>query len=84
MPKRTSNQPKTARKRGVSSKKQASRTASRPGIRGPKKEATKERILHVALELFRELLGAEVPPVASGTRTLKDATNEAIRDWVTH
>jgi tryptophan synthase beta chain len=38
-----------------------------------------------ALNVFRmELLGAEVRPVASGTRTLKDATNEAIRDWVTH
>jgi tryptophan synthase alpha subunit len=30
------------------------------------------------------LLGAEVAPVASGSRTLKDAINEAIRDWVTH
>jgi len=30
------------------------------------------------------LLGAEVRPVASGSRTLKDATNEAIRDWVTN
>ncbi|MFN2321930.1 MAG: tryptophan synthase subunit beta [Trueperaceae bacterium] len=30
------------------------------------------------------LLGAEVRPVHSGTRTLKDATNEAIRDWVTN
>jgi tryptophan synthase beta chain len=29
------------------------------------------------------LLGAEVIPVSSGTRTLKDATSEAIRDWVT-
>ncbi len=28
--------------------------------------------------------GSEVRPVTSGTRTLKDATNEAIRDWVTH
>ena len=38
-----------------------------------------------ALNVFRmELLGAEVRPVASGTRTLKDATNEAIRDWVTN
>ena len=37
-----------------------------------------------ALNVYRmELLGAEVRPVASGTRTLKDATNEAIRDWVT-
>lgn len=33
--------------------------------------------------VFRmELLGAEVRPVHSGTKTLKDATNEAIRDWV--
>jgi len=30
------------------------------------------------------LLGADVVPVSSGSRTLKDATNEAIRDWVTH
>jgi tryptophan synthase beta chain len=30
------------------------------------------------------LLGAEVRPVTSGTRTLKDAVNEAIRDWVTN
>ncbi|MCR9090727.1 tryptophan synthase subunit beta [Algiphilus sp.] len=31
-----------------------------------------------------KLLGAEVVPVASGTRTLKDAMNEALRDWVTN
>ncbi len=31
-----------------------------------------------------KLLGAEVVPVDSGSRTLKDATNETIRDWVTH
>jgi len=38
-----------------------------------------------ALNVFRmRLLGAEVVPVRSGTRTLKDATNEAIRDWVTN
>jgi tryptophan synthase beta chain len=38
-----------------------------------------------ALNVFRmRLLGAEVVPVVAGTRTLKDATNEAIRDWVTH
>ena len=38
-----------------------------------------------ALNVYRmELLGAEVRPVRSGTRTLKDATNEAIRDWVTN
>ena len=38
-----------------------------------------------ALNVFRmRLLGAEVVPVRSGTRTLKDATTEAIRDWVTN
>src|SRR5207245_10363736 len=31
-----------------------------------------------------KLLGAEVKEVASGTKTLKDATSEAIRDWVTN
>ena len=37
------------------------------------------------LNVFRmEVMGAEVVPVASGTRTLKDATNEALRDWVTN
>ena len=35
--------------------------------------------------VFRmKLLGAEVRPVASGSQTLKDAVNEAIRDWVAH
>lgn len=34
--------------------------------------------------LRMELLGAEVKPVSSGSRTLKDAINEAIRDWVTN
>ena len=35
------------------------------------------------LNVFRmELLGAEVRPVKSGSRTLKDAVNEALRDWV--
>ncbi len=38
-----------------------------------------------SLNVFRmKLLGAKVQPVSSGTRTLKDATNEAIRDWVTN
>lgn len=38
-----------------------------------------------ALNVFRmRLLGAEVRPVAGGTATLKDAINEAIRDWVTN
>ena len=37
------------------------------------------------LNVYRmELLGATVVPVESGTRTLKDATNEALRDWVTN
>ena len=31
-----------------------------------------------------KMLGAEVVPVFSGNRTLKDATNEAIRDWIKH
>ncbi|HUP51108.1 MAG TPA: tryptophan synthase subunit beta [Longimicrobiales bacterium] len=44
-----------------------------------------EDVKRQALNVYRmELLGAEVRPVGSGTRTLKDATNEAIRDWVTH
>jgi len=38
-----------------------------------------------SLNLFRmRLLGAEVRTVSSGSRTLKDAINEAIRHWVTH
>lgn len=38
-----------------------------------------------SLNVFRmRLLGAEVRPVHSGTATLKDATSEAIRDWVTN
>ncbi|RQD77748.1 MAG: tryptophan synthase subunit beta [Candidatus Syntrophonatronum acetioxidans] len=38
-----------------------------------------------ALNVFRmKLLGAEVIPVSSGSKTLKDATNEALRDWVTN
>lgn len=37
-----------------------------------------------ALNVFRmELLGAKVVPVTSGSRTLKDAVNEAMREWVT-
>lgn len=37
------------------------------------------------LNVFRmRLLGAEVKPVTSGSRTLKDAINETIRDWVTN
>jgi tryptophan synthase beta chain len=38
-----------------------------------------------AINVIRmKLLGAEVIPVLSGSRTLKDAINEALRDWVTH
>jgi tryptophan synthase beta chain len=38
-----------------------------------------------ALNVYRmNLLGAKVVPVTSGTKTLKDACNEAIRDWVTN
>ena len=38
-----------------------------------------------ALNVFRmRLMGAEVSPVEAGTGTLKDATSEAIRDWVTN
>jgi tryptophan synthase beta chain len=44
-----------------------------------------EDVRRQALNVYRmHLLGAEVRPVGSGTRTLKDATNEAIRDWVTN
>jgi len=42
-------------------------------------------IARQSLNVFRmKLLGAEVIPVSSGARTLKDALNEAIRDWVTN
>jgi tryptophan synthase beta chain len=42
-----------------------------------------EDVRRQALNVYRmELLGAEVRTVQSGTRTLKDATNEAMRDWV--
>ncbi len=44
-----------------------------------------EDVRRQALNVFRmRLLGAEVIPVDSGSRTLKDAINEAIRDWVTN
>lgn len=42
-----------------------------------------EDVRRQALNVYRmELLGADVRTVNSGTRTLKDATNEAMRDWV--
>src|SRR4030042_733235 len=44
-----------------------------------------EDIQRQSLNVFRmKLLEAEVIPVSSGSKTLKDAINEAIRDWVTH
>ena len=44
-----------------------------------------EDVHRQSLNVFRmKLLGAEVVPVTSGTRTLKDAINETIRDWVTN
>lgn len=44
-----------------------------------------EDVRRQALNVYRmRLLGAEVIPVTSGTRTLKDAMNEAMRDWVTN
>src|SRR6266508_6954249 len=44
-----------------------------------------EDVERQALNVFRmQLLGARVIPVESGSRTLKDAMNEALRDWVTN
>jgi tryptophan synthase beta chain len=44
-----------------------------------------EDIERQAMNVFRmKLLGAKVVPVTSGSRTLKDALNEAMRDWVTN
>ena len=44
-----------------------------------------EDIFRQSLNVFKmKLLGAEVVPVDSGSKTLKDAINEAIRDWVTN
>jgi len=44
-----------------------------------------EDIKRQSLNVYRmKLLGAEVIPVTSGSRTLKDAMNEAMRDWVTN
>lgn len=44
-----------------------------------------EDIKRQSLNVYRmKLLGAEVIPVTSGSRTLKDALNEAMRDWVTN
>ena len=44
-----------------------------------------EDMMRQKLNVFRmELLGAKVHPVKSGSKTLKDAINEALRDWVTN
>lgn len=44
-----------------------------------------EDMARQAINVFRmRLLGAEVRPVSSGSKTLKDAMNEALRDWVTN
>ena len=44
-----------------------------------------EDIERQAINVFRmKLLGAEVVPVTAGSKTLKDALNEALRDWVTN
>jgi len=44
-----------------------------------------EDVRRQALNVFRmKLMGTEVRPVSSGSRTLKDAINEAMRDWVTN
>ena len=44
-----------------------------------------EDVKRQALNVYRmKLMGAEVRPVESGSKTLKDAMNEAVRDWVTN
>ena len=44
-----------------------------------------EDVKRQSLNVYRmKLLGADVVPVTSGSRTLKDAMNEALRDWVTN
>jgi tryptophan synthase beta chain len=44
-----------------------------------------EDVHRQSLNVFRmKLMGAEVRPVSAGSRTLKDAINEAMRDWVTN
>jgi tryptophan synthase beta chain len=44
-----------------------------------------EDMARQAINVYKmQLLGAKVTPVESGSKTLKDATNEAIRDWVTN
>jgi tryptophan synthase beta chain len=62
-------------------------TASAAALLGLKCEVYmgSEDVRRQALNVFRmRLLGAKVTPVDSGSRTLKDAINEAFRDWVTN
>ena len=62
-------------------------TASASALLGLKCEVYmgSEDVRRQALNVFRmRLLGAKVTPVDSGSRTLKDAINEAFRDWVTN
>ncbi|AEJ39354.1 tryptophan synthase, beta chain [Sulfobacillus acidophilus TPY] len=62
-------------------------TATAAALFGLKAEVYmgREDVHRQALNVYRmKLLGAEVHAVDSGTKTLKDATNEALRDWVTN
>src|SRR3989442_7117750 len=55
------------------------------GIRDADVTGVQTCALPICLNVYRmELMGARVVPVTSGTRTMKDATNEALRDWVTN
>ena len=52
-------------------------------VRHPRRHGAEVDVARQALNVFRmKLLGAEVETVHSGSRTLKDAVNEAMRDWV--
>lgn len=62
-------------------------TASAAALLGLKCEVYmgEEDVRRQSLNVFRmRLLGAKVRPVSSGSKTLKDAVNEAMRDWVTN
>ena len=60
------------------------RLAARMGYAEPCFRDSDEDIARQAQNVYRmKLLGATVVPVTSGSRTLKDALNEAMRDWVT-
>ena len=58
--------------------------AARLGLQG-QVYMGEEDIARQRVNVYRmKLLGADVIPVSSGSKTLKDAMNEAMRDWVTH